>query len=90
MAASSQDLHPRSGARFHFDREGEGYRVVAYLPDGVRLEGVLAWSAGAGASGAAIEPPLSPPWVHEEALKLARVLHREPRSKLMRWRPAPP
>lgn len=86
MDASSRDLHPRAGARFAFDREGAGYRVVAYLPEGERSEGVLTWSDTAGAI---IDPPLTPAWAHDEALKLARVLHRDPKPKLLRWRPDP-
>lgn len=85
MTASSQDLHPRSGARFAFDRDGDGYRVVAYLADGGRSEGVLTWTD----ASARIDPPLSPAWAHREALKLARVLHRDPKPKLLRWRPEP-
>lgn len=86
MDASSHDLHPRAGARLSFEREGEGYRVVAYLPEGVRSEGRLTW---ADVGGARIEPPLNPAWAHAEALKLARVLHRDRKAKLLRWRPAP-
>jgi hypothetical protein len=86
MTASSKDLHPRSGARFAFERDDDGYRVVAYLPEGARCEGRLAWEEGAGAR---IEPPLTPAWAHAEALKLARVLHRDPKPRLLRWRPEP-
>jgi hypothetical protein len=90
MKPSSQDLHPTTGARFVFDRVGEGYAVVIYLPGGLRWSGHLAWTD----AGATLEPDPDQPspnteplaWAHEEALKLARTLRRTPKPHMVRWR----
>jgi hypothetical protein len=86
---SSQDLHPRAGARFVFEREGEAlrYQLSIYLPEGRSLAGVLSW----GESGVATvdygsAPGADDAWVVDGALKLARVLKRDPKAKLIRWR----
>lgn len=88
---SSRDLHPTSGARFAFDRIGEApepsYEVRIYLPEDRTWLGKLEWVEGR----AALEPSPTPDdaelvWAHAEALKLARVLHRDPRPHMLRWR----
>lgn len=90
MRPSSGDLHPETGARFVFDRAGDGYAVVIYLPDEQRWSGQLSWDDGV----AVLEPdegqpsPTSEPfaWAHAEALKLARTLRRTPKQHMVRWR----
>lgn len=88
---SSRDLHPTTGARFAFDRithaPEPSYDVVIYLPEGRTWQGKLEWIAGR----ATLEPVPEPEqgelvWAHAEALKLARVLHRDPRQHMLRWR----
>lgn len=90
---SSRDLHPRTGARFVFERDpGEPprYAVTIYLPGTRRWFGHLAWTeAGAEltpaeAADTAEDETLA--WARAEALKLARVLHRDPRQQMVRWR----
>jgi hypothetical protein len=84
MKPSSADLHPKSGARFTFESSGEGYAVAVHLPDGVTLETTLRFDAE---GEAALRPPLENAWASEEVLKLARVLKRDPKPRLSRWRP---
>lgn len=89
---SSRDLHPTTGARFAFDRIASApepaYDVVIYLPAERTWSGSLRWID----DRAVLEPaPTSDDdepirWAHAEALKLARVLHRDPRPHLLRWR----
>lgn len=92
---SSRDLHPKTGARFVFDRietETEpAYTVVVYLPEARRWTGTLRWIDGR----AQLEPGVDQPaldadetqvWATKEALKLARVLHRDPKQHMLRWR----
>jgi hypothetical protein len=91
---SSHDLHPQTGARFVFDRiasEPEpAYTVTIYLPESRRWTGTLRWID----ARAELEPTLSGSgpeqeqlaWAHAEALKLARVLHRDPKPHMLRWR----
>ena len=82
--SSSDDLHPQSGARFVFERvdeEPQRYRVRVYLPDDL-LESTLAWEG----ERARFEPALPQGWASDEATKLARVLHRTPATRLVRWR----
>ncbi len=86
---SSRDLHPTTGARFAFDRLAEPeprYEVTIYLPEARRWQGTLAWRAGC----AELEPEPGDDeqlrWAHAEALKLARVLHRDPKPHMLRWR----
>lgn len=84
MEASSQNLHPKAGARYVFEAHGEGrYSVAVYLPEGEPIRSVLTLDPEG------LEPPVEPIWAHDEVLKLARVLRREPRAKLVRWRPDP-
>jgi hypothetical protein len=91
---SSRDLHPRTGARFVFERDpGEPprYVVTIYLPGTRRWSGRLAWTEAGAAELAPAEGELAPEdetlaWAHAEALKLARVLHRDPRQHMVRWR----
>lgn len=83
MGASSQDLHPKTGARYVFESQGDGrYAVTVYRPEGEKQAAVLTLDPEA------LEPEISPSWARAEVLKLARVLRREPREKLVRWRPA--
>lgn len=93
MKPSSQDLHPTTGARFVFDRVGEGYAVAIYLPGDLRWSGHLAWTDGE----ATLEPDPDQPgptpsteaplaWARTEALKLARTLRRTPKQHMVRWR----
>lgn len=85
IRTSGADLHPATGARFVFEREdGEPprYRVHVYLPEARTLECALAWDDGV----ARIEPLPDDAWVAAEIVKLARVLHRDPKSRLTRWR----
>ena len=88
MSLSSQSLHPEFGARFVFEREGDAmppvYRLHAYVAGGQTLAAVVRWT---DMGRCVIDPALEDPWAQDEALKLARVLHRDP-SKLIlsRWR----
>ncbi len=59
------------------------YRLDVYLPERGHLHTVLGWDASGGAS---FEPPLADSWAQSEAIKLARVLHRDPKQRLTRWR----
>jgi hypothetical protein len=99
---SSQDLHPSTGARFVFDRQddsadGPVYQVLVHLPEGRRWAATLRWLDGraelepsAEADARAPAPqPAELDWVRAEALKLARVLHRDPRQHMLRWRGRP-
>lgn len=93
-AASSQDLHPKTGGRFVFTREpGEqlNYRVTAYLPQGREVQAELSWCEGQAVLelGPATPEPIGDEllsWVREHMLKLARVLRRTPKQRLVRWR----
>lgn len=97
---SSRDLHPSTGARFAFDRQGDSadepvYHVLVHLPEGRRWAATLRWLDGraelepsegeADAQGTAPQPD-ELDWVRAEALKLARILHRDPRQHMLRWR----
>jgi hypothetical protein len=90
MEPSSRDLHPATGARFVFDRVGDGYAVTIHLPAEQRWSGRLSWIDG----NATLEAdegqpsPTSEPlaWAHAEALKLARTLRRTPKQHMVRWR----
>lgn len=87
---SSKDLHPSAGARFVFERsEGEAlrYRVHVYLPGERSWSGELSWideQARVEGPDDAADEELT--WSRQEALKLARVLHRDPKPRLVRWR----
>jgi hypothetical protein len=59
-----------------------GYEVQIYLPQ-EHARTRLFWDE---AGEAQVEPALADPWVHGELLKLARVLKRDPRSEMTRWR----
>lgn len=93
--ASSLDLHPRDGARFVFEREDEGdgspeYRVDIYLPEARRVGGRLSWD-GEGAAVLQLDDPApseDDAWVRDGGLKLARVLKRDPKQRIVRWREA--
>ena len=95
---SSRDLHPSTGARFVFEREAgrdePRYRVAIYLPAGRSLAGTLAWVEDRAELELEQPDEVGGPSVEadtlararEEALKLARVLHRKPRDHMLRWR----
>ncbi len=85
IRTSGADLHPATGARFVFEREpGEPprYRVQVYLPEARTLECTVGWED----ASVRIEPVPDDAWVAAEIAKLARVLHRDPKSRLTRWR----
>ncbi|MEE9382322.1 MAG: hypothetical protein V3V08_02790 [Nannocystaceae bacterium] len=87
MASSSRNLHPRQGARLvfaRFEEDGElGYQVEIFLPGGRCASTSLRWDA----RGAPLLDPLLVDLQVETAVtKLARVLRREPRARLVRWR----
>ena len=91
---SSQDLHPAAGARFTFERTEPGtYRVTVFLPrdeQPARLEASLRWTDDGKAILSDHAPdPWPGEWPGEETLKLARVLKKDPKSRLTRWRPNP-
>lgn len=90
MDPSSQDLHPKTGARFTFERLSDApphrYRVDAYLPDAKAWHGELTWVDDKAALEQRSSTADDPAWVEAQALKLARVLHRDPKPRLVRWR----
>ena len=86
---SSRDLHPSAGARFVFDREGDApsYRLEVFLPEGRRASAALGWDVDGKAVFAwELAPQEEDAWVRDGAGKLARVLKRDPKAKLSRWR----
>lgn len=91
---SSRDLHPQTGARFVFDRSATepelAYTVTIYLPEARRWTGALRWTDGRAelepVAPVADETESELAWAHAEALKLARVLHRDPKPHMVRWR----
>ncbi len=87
--SSSRDLHPDGGGRFVFEREGESssYRVQIYLPAQRTWSGTLDWVDGqARVNGPESTGDDELDWARAELLKLARVLHRDPKQRLVRWR----
>jgi hypothetical protein len=83
---SSQDLHPREGARFLFEQiEPARWRVRVFLPAGESWQGAVAIDPDITLE---IAPPYGEHWTAQEARKLARVLKRQPKAKLIRWRGA--
>ncbi len=88
---SSQDLHPSAGARFVFERAGATltYDLQVYMPQGRTAKGSLRWTEGGLAQLVLVEQPsAADEWIIEGALKLARVLERDPKAKMSRWREA--
>lgn len=86
IRSSGADLHPATGGRFVFEREpGESprYRVLVFLPDDVRVACMLDWDASGTLR---LDPEPTDAWVAGEITKLARVLHRDPKARLVRWR----
>lgn len=86
IRSSAADLHPDTGGRFVFEREpGEPprYRVEVFLPAEQRVACALVWDAGGAAR---LDPEPADAWVTGEITKLARVLHRDPKARLTRWR----
>jgi len=98
MEPSSRDLHPRTGARFVFDRQLDSdpprYDLNIYFPGALQWSGQLSWTQGQAqleASARETAPDERPPdealsWARAEAIKLARVLHRSPKAHMVRWR----
>ena len=88
MQPSSQDLHPRTGARFVFDKldDDPRYAVVVYLPEAISWRGELGWVEGKASLSGGEDAPA---WTREEALKLARVLRRDAKDHMVRWRGQP-
>ena len=86
MKPSSADLHPKTGARFVFERREDVYEVEVHLADGTSLRTTLRFGAEGGSS---LEPTIDVDWAGAEVHKLARVLKREPKDRLVRWRPQP-
>ncbi|NVB37738.1 hypothetical protein G6O69_07825 [Pseudenhygromyxa sp. WMMC2535] len=96
MKPSSQDLHPKTGARFVFERAAEPspageprYALTIYLPAGREWSGELSWAEGHSLitdepDASAVDEALG--LALAEAHKLARVLRRDPKPKLVRWR----
>jgi hypothetical protein len=83
---SSADLHPVTGARFVFERTSEAplvYRVTVYLPERREHRCVVTWS---DAGAIQLDPAPDEAAVTDEIVKLSRVLRREPKSRLVRWR----
>lgn len=84
--SSSADLHPETGGRFVFERRSGDpprYRVLVALPARQRFDCDLDWDP----SGALrLDPEPTDPWIAAELHKLARVLHRDPKARLVRWR----
>lgn len=91
-SASTLPSHarPEYGARFVFTREGETtpavYRVEVFLADEPSVTTVLRWD---DATRPHLDPPLADEWARDETLKLARVLHKDPKPRLTRWRGRP-
>ncbi len=89
---SSSDLHPKSGARFVFERDSASdvpahYRVHVHLAGGDTWAGSLAWADGKAELVATGSQDVErEPWVRATALALARVLKRKPQQRLLRWR----
>jgi hypothetical protein len=86
--SSSRDLHPDTGGRFVLERIDQAlrYRVHVYLPAQRSWSGELDWVDG---RARVVPEPAGDEeleWAHAELLKLARVLHRVPKPRLVRWR----
>lgn len=84
---SSRDQEPAFGGRFVFTRDGDTlppvYRVEVFVAGEQPVETTLRWDAD---DRPQLDPPLYDDWARDETLKLARVLHKDPRSRLTRWR----
>lgn len=67
------------------------YRVDIYMPEARHAGGELRWedSGEARLDLADPAPADEDAWVVEGALKLARVLKRDPKARIIRWREAP-
>jgi hypothetical protein len=94
MPNSSADLHPETGGRFVFERRAEAparYDVAVYLPRQRSIRCTLEWDEDGAVR---VDPEPSPvqdatdAWAMAEILKLARILHRDPKARLTRWRGA--
>lgn len=86
---SSQDLHPKQGARFVFHRIDEAplsYRVEVFLPETRRHETTMSWDED---GSPVLAPAVSEAAVREQLVKLARVLKRTKADRLSRWRDVP-
>lgn len=94
MPNSSADLHPETGGRFVFERSAETpprYDVAVYLPAQRTIRFTLAWDDDGAVR---LDPAPSAAqsaqdaWAVAEITKLARILHRDPKARLTRWRGA--
>lgn len=86
---SSEALHPRFGARFLFELREQNplrYDLSVYLAGGETRQGGLCWNEAGQAQLLELE---GEGWWRDEALKLARVLRRQNKDSLLRWRPEP-
>lgn len=74
------------------DAPRQDYEVAVFLPAGRRLDGRLQFTEAGesimelGDDADASEPDATLEWVRAEILKLARVLRRNPKTRLVRWR----
>ncbi|MCA9690721.1 MAG: hypothetical protein KC636_14030 [Myxococcales bacterium] len=86
--SSSDELTPRSGARFVFLRGVDGaYEVTVHRASAVASDGQLALRVSWDDGGATVlEPAPDDPWVRAEVEKLARVVKRTGQARLTRWR----
>jgi hypothetical protein len=88
-SASTMPSHapPDFGGRFVFTREGEAlpasYRVEVFVAGEPPMTTTLRWD---DASRPRLDPPLADEWARDETLKLARVLSKDPKTRLTRWR----
>lgn len=84
---ADRDAIPDHGARFVFTREGDAapviYRVEVLVAGGPTLATSLRWDES---DRPVLEPDMAEGWVRDETLKLARVLHKDPKPRLSRWR----
>jgi hypothetical protein len=84
---ADRDAAPAHGGRFVFTREGETtpvvYRVEVLRAGVPTITTSLRWD---DADRPVLEPEIADAWARDETLKLARVLHRDPKPRLSRWR----
>lgn len=93
---SSESLHPGAGARFAMTRIGPSpeenaqpalsYRVEVFVAGGETFEARLSQNQEGRWT---LEGIPNSHWAHDETLKLARVLKKNPVGSLLRWRPGP-
>ncbi len=88
MVNRESERHPQHGGRFVLerahDRSGLCYLARAHLADGSTLETMLELLQPEGIH---FDPELEDhAWAREQLIKLARVLRRDPKHRLSRWR----